>query len=97
MKSSSMKQNNSVPVPRMKALLFVSVFKKSDSAVSEHAVTIHQEQLDARRSPLDLDQLVHKSFIGPRNTRCPGVSNPRDCAAGSVRLSQRPLAPAASR
>jgi hypothetical protein len=45
-----MQQFDSQPVARIEALLIVVVVENPDPPISQHTITVHQEQPDARRS-----------------------------------------------
>src|SRR5215213_3629062 len=47
-------------IARVKSLLLFPVFKQPDAPISQHTVTIHQEQLDARGTFLDF-RGVHRT------------------------------------
>ena len=54
-----MQQLDSEPVARVKTLLLFAVLKQPDPPISQHTVTIHQEQLDARGSFLNFRASSH--------------------------------------
>ena len=58
-----MQQHQAMTVARVKALLFVAVFKQGDTPICQNAVAIHQEQLDACGPPFNLCQFIHLSRL----------------------------------
>ena len=58
-----MKEHKAVPVARVKALLLVAFSDQLYAAVRQHAVAVHQQQLDTRRAALDLRKLIHRDFL----------------------------------
>src|SRR6185369_8929571 len=54
-----MQQDDPESVARVKSLLLLAVLKQPDAPVSQHTITIHQEQLDARGAFMDVS--VHRT------------------------------------
>src|SRR6266404_8547852 len=52
LQAGPMKERDALSVPRVKGLLLIAIFQQFDPPISEHTVTIHQEELDASRPAL---------------------------------------------
>src|SRR5205823_4552959 len=54
LQARAMKQHDAMPVAHVESLLLVAVLKQHDPAVGHHAVAVHQEQLDALRTKIEI-------------------------------------------
>src|ERR1051325_6059092 len=68
-----MQNLQSQPITRVKTLLLLSILKQPDATVSQHTIAIHQEQLDARCTLLDVGSHRTSNSSMPASFKPAGV------------------------
>jgi hypothetical protein len=53
-----MKERDALPVSRVKGLLLLTVFQQLELAISQHSITIHQQELYASGPALDFRDVM---------------------------------------
>jgi len=59
-----MQQDYAVAVTHVECFLFVAVLQQHQPAISQHAIAIHQKELDSRGAAFDCGKIFHRSRIG---------------------------------